>query len=796
MARPLLRWLLVGTFVGLGLGALIGLTLARFVQLPAVEALTVFQPLAATQVTARDGSRLGSFASERRIPLRTEEIPQVFRDAVIAVEDANFYRHTGVDPQGMVRAALRNLVHRRWSQGASTITQQLTRSVGLLSREKKLVRKIKEMLLAIEIEQRFSKDQIFTLYANQVNFGHGNYGVEAASRFFFGKPAHDLNLPEAALLAGLPQLPSRLSPLDNPERALARRNHVLDRMLEEKKITREAFESARKAPLGASAHFDRNVSAAYFVEEVRRAIEDRFGSRRMLEGGLDVETTLDPKLQAAAEETLRDGLVALQRRLGWPGALHNALAEGASDLAHWSHPGWPFIRWHPREMVYALVLTVENEKAELRIADRRAVLGIEDAKWTGRKGLTWLTKPGDILLVRLGDDATSSAGTLKVSLEPEPKIEGATLVLDNRTGAILALVGGFDFDRSQFDRAMQAKRQCGSAFKPFVFAAAFEQGLSPADSIFDGPVLLPDERGLLTYVPLNYYRRYDGIVTLRHALEHSLNASAVKLQQMVGGDRVIDVAKRLGITDTLRPYPTMALGAFELSVLEMTAAYAGIVNHGQVPTPFFISRVKDAEGKVLLESRPRVRQALREDVAYLLTHVMEGVCQRGTAAKSASLGAHLAGKTGTTDDYTDAWFVGSSPRITCAVWVGRDMKQRIGSKMTGAEAALPTWMAFMKQYLDSQPEGARTEEFEAPAGVTLIPVDKNTGMRATPACGDAAILEAVPPGREPVECTGHWHDVVAQPWVNQLRFYNYKPGELPTTPEAMAAAEAKIASDR
>jgi penicillin-binding protein 1A len=668
--------------------------------------------------------------------------------------------------------------------------------VGLLSREKKLYRKVKEMLLAIEIEQRFSKDQIFTLYANQVNFGSGNYGVEAAARFFFGKPAHDLTLPEAALLAGLPQQPSRLSPIEFPDRALARRNHVLDRMLEEKKINQPAYESARKAPLGTSAHSDRNVTAAYFLEEVRRSVENKFGSRQMLEGGLDVETTLDPKLQAKAEDAVREGLVALQHRLGWPGALHNALTEGTTDLTEWSHPGWPFIRWRKGELVYALVTSVQDEKAELRIAHRRAALHLEGASWTGRKGLTWLTKRGDVLLVRLGDDVTSQEATLKVTLEPEPKIEGAMLVLDNRTGAIQALVGGFDFDRSQFDRAMQAKRQCGSAFKPFVYAAAFEQGFSPADTIFDGPVLLPDEHMQLTYVPLNYYRRYDGIVTFRHAVEHSLNASAVKLQQIVGGDKVIDVAKRLGITDNLQPYPTMALGAFELSVEEMTAAYAGIVTHGQVPTPYFIVRVKDAEGKTLLENKPKVRQALHEDVAYLLTHVMEGVCQRGTAAKAAELGAHLAGKTGTTDDYTDAWFIGSTPRITCAVWVGRDMKQRIGSKMTGAEAALPTWIEFMKFYLDSQPEAVRTEEFEAPAGVTLIPVDKNTGLRATPACGDAAILEAVPPGREPVECSGHWHDVVALPWLNQLRFYTYKPGELPTTPEAVAAAERKMADDR
>ncbi|MCU0293435.1 MAG: PBP1A family penicillin-binding protein, partial [Thermoanaerobaculaceae bacterium] len=720
--------------------------------------------------------------------------PQVLRDAVIAVEDANFYQHTGVDPRGILRAAIMNVFNRRWSQGASTITQQLTRSVGILSREKKLVRKVKEMLLAIEIEQRLSKDQIFTLYANQVNFGHGNYGVEAASRFFYGKPASRLTLPEAALLAGLPQQPTRLSPIDFPARALARRNHVLDRMLGEKKIDRAAHDLAMKAPLGAAAHYDRVPASAYFVEEVRRAVEEQFGTRQMLEGGLTIETTLDFQLQNAAEGSVREGLVALQHRQGWPGARRNVLADGEQDLELWHDASWPFLRWKARELVYALVTNVEAERADLRIAGRAARLDLEGVRWTGRTNMTRLTRRGDVVLVRLGDSVAPS-GDLRVTLEPEPRIEGALLTLDNRSGAVLALVGGFDYNRSEWDRAWQSSRQCGSAFKPFVYLAAFERGFSPADTIYDGPVLLPDEKGELTYCPVNYYRRYDGIVTLRYAVEHSLNASAVKLQQMVSGEAVIDVARRLGVTERLAPYPTMALGSFELSVRELAAAYAGIVNHGQVPTPYFIARVKDAEGKIIFEAKPRVKQALREDVAYLMTHVMEGVVQRGTAAKALELGVHLAGKTGTTDRYTDAWFIGSHPRITCAVWIGRDMKQPIGNKMTGAEAALPTWINFMREWLATQPESVRLEEFMPPSGVTMLPVDRHTGLRATSACGENAILEAVPEGKEPGECSGHWHDVAAMGWLSQLRFYTYKPGELPTTEASIAAAAAKIAGD-
>jgi penicillin-binding protein 1A len=789
-----LRWLAAGLFIGLGLGAVIGLVLSRFVDLPAVEALTSYRPAAATQVLARDGSLLGTFAAERRIPVGAEDIPKVFRDAVIAVEDANFYRHPGVDPQGMLRATIRNLLRWRWSQGASTITQQLARTL-FLTREKIIHRKIQEMLLAIEIEQRFSKDQIFTFYANQVNFGHGNYGVEAASRFYFGKPANELTLPEAALLAGLPQRPGELSPIDYPKRALARRNHVLKRMLDEHMIDAATCKVAQQAPLGASAHYDRNVTAAYFIEEVRRSVQDQFGSRKMLEGGLDIETTLDATLQGTAEDALREGLVELQERLGWPGARRNALTNGQGDPANFRDESWPFIRWRKGELVYAVATDVQPRSAKLLIAGRAAVLPIAGAEWTGRTILTRLAKRGDVLLVRLVSVPADSGQPVVVKLEAEPSMEGAIMVLDNRTGAILALVGGFDFNRSQFDRSMQARRQCGSAFKPFVYLAAWERGYSPADTIFDGPVLLPDENNLPTYCPLNYYRRYQGIVTLRHAVEDSLNASAAKVQQMVGGQTVIDVAHRLGVKEPLAPYSSMALGTFELPMVEMASAYSAIANRGQVAEPYFISRVKDDEGKVLTETRPKVHQAVREDAAYIMTSVMEGVIQRGTAAAAAGLPGHLAGKTGTTDRYTDAWFIGFSPRITCAVWVGRDLKEPIGRHMTGAEAALPTWMRFMKAYMESQTDAVRQEDFPVPAGVTLVPVDRTTGLRASPACGDDVILEAVPAGREPAECNAQLHEILALPWQQQLPFYTYKPGEPETTPEAIAAAEAKLATE-
>jgi penicillin-binding protein 1A len=791
VGKVLLRWLVLGTLIGIAAGAIAGVVLSRFVQLPAVEALTAYQPSAATLVEAADSTVVASFATERRIPVPPEQIPQVFRNAVLAAEDANFYHHPGIDPKGMIRAAILNMFHRRWAQGASTLTQQLARTL-FLNPEKKLIRKLKEILLAIEIEQKFSKDQILTMYINQVYFGHGAYGVEAASRFFFGKSAVKLTVPEAALLAGIIQRNNLQSPIRYPERALARRNYVLGRMLDEGMIDRAAYKAALQAPLGAKAHYDRSPTAAYFTEEVRRSIEERFGTRSMLEGGLTVETTLDRDLQTLAEQCLRNGLVELQRRLGWQGARINVLQSEHADLQRWSHPSWAFLQWQRGELAYALVTEVQAKVAEMRIGNRSARLPVEGAEWTGRTTMTRLVQPGDVILVRLGDVPADPGAPVTVTLEPEPTVEGAMVVLDNRTGEVLALVGGFDFDRSQFDRAIQAKRQCGSAFKPFVFMAAFEHGYSPNDTIFDGPVLLPDENNELTYVPLDYYKRYEGIVTLRYAVEHSLNASAVKLEQMVTPQAVIDVARRFGIDEELHPYASLALGSVELPLVELTAAYAGIANRGQVATPYLIRKVKDSRGQTVLENRPKVRQAVDPVVAYLMTHVLEGVIQRGTGVAAADLPGHLAGKTGTTDWYTDAWFIGYTPRITCGVWVGRDAKERIGRNMSGADAALPTWMAFMRGYLAHLPKRAREEDFPVPPRVVFTTVDPRTGLRAVPACGSNVILEAVREDTPIQDCSATWHDIIALPWEQQLAYYTYKPGEPLVTPQAIIAAAIKL----
>ncbi|HHQ48465.1 MAG TPA: PBP1A family penicillin-binding protein, partial [Acidobacteria bacterium] len=729
-----------------------------------------------------------------RIVLKPEDIPNNLKLAIVAIEDADFYHHGGVDPTAILRAVFYSIKERRLGAhgGASTLTQQLARNFFSMH-ERSLRRKLKEAFLAIDIEKRLSKDQILTMYANLIYLGHGAYGVEAASRLYFGKPAKELTLPEAALIAGMIQNPERRwSPIRNPHGALMRRNHVLDRMRHLGFITAEQCEEAKKAPLGASLHRQHYTTGSFFVEAIRQRIEKSYGTDALYSGGLTVQTTLDPVLQRAAQRAVRDGLTALDMSLGYRKP-PNVVAEGLTkDPATWEAPSWRQLVLEPGGMAHAVVLKVSRSTAHLRIADRRAVLHLAGAKWTGTRSLRRILKPGDLVLVRLPDPLPKEDADLEIKLLQEPALEAALVAMDNRTGAIRAMVGGFDYSRSEFNRATQAKRQCGSAFKPFVYMTAFQQGFTPADTLLDAPFLLPDAEGNLTYCPKNYYPKYFGITTLRRALEHSYNATAVKLQQLVGGDAVVDTARRFGITTPLHPYATLALGALEVRLIDLVRAYAGIANMGESPEPRMVTEVKDQDGKTLERSYPALHRAMPPAVSYLMVHVLEGVVKEGTGVRASSLPAHLAGKTGTTDDYTDAWFIGFSPRMTVGVWVGRDLKKTIGKKMTGARAALPIWIRFVKAYLDTLDENAHKETFPVPAGVVFTPVDYYTGLRAIPSC-PKVILEAFLDGTEPSQsCSDEWHRIIKLPWPFQLPYYTPRPGEPMPTPEAIAVADERL----
>ena len=795
----LLKFIGIGAVAGVAAGALAGWVVAQFLHVPQVDVLENFRPATTTHVYAEDGSEVASWAVEQRVELEPEDIPDHLKKAIVAIEDADFYDHGGVDPQAIMRAAWYSLRDRKIGSrgGASTLTQQLALNL-FLKRERTISRKAKEALLAIDIEKRFSKDQILTMYANQVFFGHGAYGVEAASQLYFNKPAIETSLAEAALLAGMiPSANNLYNPIKRPENALARRNKVLDRMLDNDFIDPEAHAAAVAEPLEVALHRDRVKSGAYFLEEARKEIEQRYGTNALYKDGLQIHLTMDPHLQELAERAVRDWLVKLEMIfIGWrspPNVLANEVLENVED---YQDPSWRQLELVPGAMVKAVVVEVGRREAQLRLSDHRARLDMGAVKWTGTVSMRRLLDVGDLVLVRLPDELPEEIdAVIPVALLQEPEVEGALIAMDNQTGAIRAMVGGFDFERSEFNRAVQSSLQCGSAFKPFVYLTAFQQGYSPADTVFDGPFLLPDGTGELTYCPKNYYNVYYGITTLRRALELSYNASAVKLQQLVGSEQVVETARRFGISTELHPYPSLALGSLGVRLIDLVRAYSAIANLGELPEPYFISEVYDRDSRPLERFYPRIEPIMSAPVTYLALHVLRGVVERGTGQSARWLEANLAGKTGTTDDYSDAWFVGFSPRMTVGVWVGRDRKLPIGKKMTGAKAAQPIWNEFMKGYLDTLDEATRAEDFSVPAGVVFTPVDGFTGERAVPPCSQqtTVVLEAFLDGTEPTEpCREQEIPLRELPWPFQLPFYEPKPGEPMPDSLSLAVADERL----
>ena len=729
--------------VAIFLGALLGVFLALESDLPQVTSLEEFQPNIITQVFAADGSVIGEFAIERRVLVAFGDIPPVLRNAIVAVEDADFWKHLGINLWRIPGAALANLRSGRKGQGFSTVTMQLTRLL-FLTPEKTYERKIKEVILAFQIEKNFTKEEIFTLYCNQIYFGHGTYGVEAASRFFFNKSAKDLTLPEAALLAGVPQNAPRLSPINHPERALARRNLVLERMAEENYVTREEAEAAKRKPLGLRLRREPPSIAPHFLEEVRKHLEREYGSQRIYQGGLRVHTTLDPALQRAAVAALRDGLRSLDRRArGFVAPTESVLVDGElPQPLHLDEWDWPF---GPNDVVRGVVTESDRSHALVRIGDFLARLSPADVAWTRRGSVNEALPLGAVAPFRIESlGETAGRKEARVRLEQEPLVEGALLAVDVRSGAVRAMVGGYDFERSKFNRATQAMRQVGSAFKPVVYAAALETlHWTPSTILVDAPLTFPGGGGQPPWSPQNYDGTYLGPITLRRAVEQSRNVPAVKTLQAVGVDRGVEYARRLGLSGTLPPYLPIALGAGEATLQEMVSAYASFGNQGLRLKPQLIQRITDREGNVLEQTAPRASDALRADTAFVLTTLLRGVVERGTAARARSLKRPIAGKTGTTNDFTDAWFIGYEPSLAAGVWVGFDDKrQSLGRGESGAQAALPIWMQFWAAATADRP----VEEFPIPGNVVFVPVDE-AGRPSV--AGQDARMEAYVSGSEP-----------------------------------------------
>lgn len=686
------------------LGSVVGALMAIGADLPQVEQLEELKPNIVTQVFAADGSILGEFAIEKRVIVRYEEIPDVLRNAIIATEDENFFNHIGINLWRIPGALYANFRSGRKGQGFSTLTMQLSRLL-FLSAEKTYERKLREILLALEIERRFTKKEIFTLYCNLVNFGHGNYGVEAASRFYFGKSAKDLNLEEAALLAGIPQSPARLSPLDHPEAAQRRRSHALDRMVAEKYITPAQAQIAQNQPLGVIARRSPPSIAPYFLEEVRKTLERDYGFTGIYRSGLKVYTTLDPTLQRAANRAVRDGILRNDRvARGFKPVTESALKEGVVPagftLSDWRQP------FDVGDVVRAVVTWVEKDGAGLRIGEVQGRLPQKAIAWTGKTRVSDVVKTGDIVPVRiLKLEGTDTKRVAEVAFEQEPEAESAFLAMDTRSGAVKAMVGGFDFERSKFNRAVQAHRQTGSIFKAIVYSAAVESlGWGPETLIIDSPITFT-AAGSPTWSPHNYDMKFEGTITVQHAIEESRNIPAIKTLQAIGIEKGIEYARKLGLKDELPPYLPIAIGAGEATLDEMVAAFGTIANEGLRMTPMLITKITDNEGNILEEKLPEAHDALRPETAATMANILRGVVLRGTAQRASSLGRPLCGKTGTTDNWSDTWFVGFERDLVAGVWSGFDDKRNsLGRGQDGARTSLPIFMDFWREAMKQLPK--------------------------------------------------------------------------------------------
>jgi len=689
-------------------GATAGLLLVYSTDLPQVEELERYRPSSVTELYDGQGRVIGTFALQRRVIASYDDYPEVLRNALISIEDKDFYRHSGVNIWRILGAAYRDIESGGKVQGASTLTMQLARNL-FLSPDRSFYRKVQETLLAIQIERRFTKPQIFTLYANQIFLGHGAYGYQAASEYYFSKPARQLKLEEAALLAGLPKAPQYYSPINHPDRALKRRNLVLNAMLEDGKITAAQAAEARNKPIMLNVQRDPNSLAPYYVEEIRRYLEAKYGSDQVHEGGLRVYTSLDSDLQKAARQALLDGLAAYERRHGWHGKLPNVIADG-EKIDKYIDPDWdedPELNGY----IHALVTEVSPAAAEIRFGRITATLAQSDVAWTKLK-LADILHPGDVVYVKV---LALDAGKARISLEQDSGAEGALVAIDNATGEIKAMIGGRDFNLSKFNRATQALRQVGSSFKPYVYTAVIDQGASPDDTIVDAPVTFQTASG--PYVPHNYDGKFEGTISLRRALAQSRNIPALKLADRVGIKTVIDYAHRFGITANIPAYLPVALGSAEITPLEQTSAFSVFPNDGVRVAPRYITKVTDYEGRILEEDFSDIKDSVSARTARTMTSMLRGVVLHGTAIAAAKMPYPLAGKTGTTNDFTDAWFVGFSPSLTCGVWIGYDEKKSLGDKETGARAALPIWMQFMNVALAGKDPG----EFQpAPSQGTAV----------------------------------------------------------------------------
>lgn len=758
-----------------GIGALAGLAAIFYVihlfsqDLPDYQKLATYEPPISTRVHAADGQLLEEFATEKRVFVPIHAIPQQVKNAFLAAEDESFYTHPGVDFSGIARAVLtnvENLGRGRRPVGASTITQQVAKNF-LLGNEVSYKRKIREVIIAFRIEKTFTKDQILELYLNQIYLGKGRYGVAAAALGYFDKALDELTLEEMAYLSALPKAPNNYQVDKHYNAAKARRDWVLDRMVDTGAINEKQKEMAQLQPITISPQkLSENIDARYFGEEIRRELSQRYGEDALYEGGLSVRGTLNPYYQQVAAAALTVGLTRYDRRHGYRGPLQNI-----SPISDWKIklPVIPKPEGS-KNWKLAVVLEVLANKATLGFQDgTQGSMAFEDMRWARRftRGKGWgpaVTKPSDVVAV--GDVILVKKKKNGYALQQIPKVQGAVIVMDPHTGRVLAMQGGYDYDFSEFNRATQAMRQPGSSFKPFVYLAALNNGFTPSNLVLDGPVEFSMGQGQGSWRPENYSRDFMGLIPLRRGIELSRNTMTVRLADYIGMGEVQKIAKNYGVFDNLPPYLAMALGAGETTLLRMTTGYAMIVNGGKRITPTFIDRIQDRHGKTIYKHDtrqcdscgPRIpwknqeppflpdeREQMNDPrTSYQMVSMLEGVVQRGTATALRSLGRPIAGKTGTTNDYKDAWFIGFTPDLVIGTYVGFDEPRSLGEKETGGRTAVPIVKGFLGVALKGQP----ATPFRMPEGVSLVRVNPMTGQRSDPT-DTQAIWEAFLPGTEP-----------------------------------------------
>jgi len=711
--------------------------------LPDVRVLKKYQPSTITKLFSDNDELIAEFYIEKRIIISVEKIPLRLKQATLAVEDSHFYSHFGIDPKAIIRAFFTNFKAGRVVEGGSTITQQLSKTL-FLTRDRNITRKIKEAILAIRLELIFSKDEILEMYLNQIYYGHGSYGVEAASRTYFGKSAEDLTVEECAMLASLPKAPNNYTPYRHPERAKKRRNHALKRMATLGFITQAQLEEGQKADFHLGEITGMLNRAPYFVEYIRQFLQETYGSKKIYRAGLGVYTTLNMDYQEMAQQAIQENLLITDKRYGYRGPLRTM------DLSQ--NP--LVIQTTLRELngfqededagpeqdaiLKAVVLEVTDDDVLVGLGKDEGIIELKDMDWARKPNIRvdgrWAKiasakkalSPGDLILVKvLG--AREEDMRWSLSLEQEPAVEAGLISLETATGHIKAMVGGYNFSKSQFNRTVQAIRQPGSAFKPIIYASAIKDGFTPANIVIDSPIIFKEKLDAFDqWKPVNFEKKFYGPTSLRTALTHSRNIVTVKLLQKIGVGRAIQMARDLGISSPIANNLSISLGSSGVTLMELTSAYSSFANQGERVSPIAVRLIENRSGEILYAAQPQVSKPISSGLAYTITSLMQSVVQNGTAKKVKVLNRPIAAKTGTTNNNVDAWFIGFSPEIVTGVWVGKDDYEPLGINETGSRAAIPIWLKYMKYVLRDTPK----LNFPVPQDVVFTKINPETGDKA------------------------------------------------------------------